>query len=77
MMGDLKRTGWDVVVYEPFVEVVPQDDTKEHVVGDECWCGPKVSNDPDSLPVIAHNSADGRELNEPDHWQEPYLDLFN
>lgn len=70
---NIKRTGWNWYKRSGFDEIVPQDDTKEHLLGDECWCKPQTRLDPKYQPQIVHNSADKRELNEPDHWQERYL----
>lgn len=78
-MDTYKRTGWHVITYGTydctplFVDVSPQDDKKDHLAGDECWCIPRVLREIDALPVISHNSLDKRELGEPDHWQKAYL----
>lgn len=55
--------GWQVFEYESFNEVVPVDDSKDHFLGDECWCDIRTEvvegGKPDLL--IVHSSADGRE----------------
>lgn len=61
------RTGWEMWERGTFNEVLPQDDLKEHLLGDECWCNPKVEH-VEGVPaggvdvLITHNSADKREL---------------
>jgi hypothetical protein len=74
-----KRTGWQLYYWKKngelltnrYMEIVPQDDLREHVAGDECWCNPKIENyDPDAneeynSPIITHHSADNREITEP------------
>lgn len=70
-----KRTGWQVVKYDTFVDIFPLDDLQEHAVGDECWCNPRVVREHGYMPRIAHNSADKREFDEPDHWQENYITI--
>ena len=54
-------SGWKVNRYETFVEYVPIDDAREHLLGDECWCQPQIQRQKNMLPVIGHNSMDGRE----------------
>lgn len=71
---DIRRTGWIVTRYEDFVDVSPQDDPREHAVGDECWCIPEIWQEEDTLPMVAHNSDDKRELGETDYWQETYME---
>lgn len=46
--------------------ILPINDIKEHVESFDCWCDPVIKND---LPpyVVVHNSADRRELFEPDN----------
>ncbi len=68
-MSLFDRTGWEMWERGSFNEVLPQDDLKEHFLGDECWCNPIIENvtgvppgNPDIL--ITHNSADKRELSE-------------
>jgi len=74
----MKNTDWHVEYKGSFFEVLPDDDTKEHLLGDECWCKPKVQrsvrpnkylrNTPFEIPghfdqpVIVHNSHDKREI---------------
>jgi hypothetical protein len=71
-MSLFKQTGWRFIAYQNFVDVFPLDDLKEHATGDECWCVPKTSQETGCLPMVSHNSADGREESEPDHWEERY-----
>lgn len=64
---DFKRTGWIVSDKQTFVEVWPQDDLKEHMLGDECWCDPKVKRlkpEYSARPMIIHNAVDNREAAE-------------
>ena len=39
--------------------VIPTDDLRDHVEGEECWCTPWYDGD-----VLVHNSADQREVTE-------------
>jgi hypothetical protein len=50
------------------VNVVPLQDSKQHVHNSDCWCSPKVEwlNDETELPyengpLVVHQSADNRE----------------
>lgn len=68
---------WTVSFNGSFFEVIPDKDTKEHMLGDECWCNPDVQRSltpnkylkgtpfyhPTKLtqPVIVHKSHDKRE----------------
>lgn len=65
--------GWEWVRYDTLVDVHPVNDTKEHGIGDECWCNPSVVREPGYLPLVSHNSADKREFSEPDNWAKQYL----
>lgn len=60
----IKRTGWQAFDRDVFVEVIPQDDLQEHILGDECWCNPRTEYNENSRPLIVHSSADGREFKE-------------
>lgn len=63
----LKRTGWIVSDRDTFVEVWPQDDDKEHLLGDECWCIPRTEElkpEYSARPIVIHNAIDGREAAE-------------
>lgn len=72
----MKNTDWSVIFNGHFFEVLPEKDSKDHLLGDECWCNPRVEHSvrahpklrgtpfdpvPYAQPVIAHNSHDGRE----------------
>lgn len=59
---------WDVVRYRdtPDVHVLPVADTREHDELRQCWCRPRI-DEQSGHAVVVHNSADGRELFEPDH----------
>jgi len=51
------------------IHVLPINDLKEHdEESDQCWCNPRVEiGDSEGLyemPIIIHNSADGREITE-------------
>ena len=58
----LKRNGWELFQQPTYMEVIPQDDNKEHLAGDECWCKPKVEKIEDGNPplLISHNALDKR-----------------
>jgi len=70
MDAELKKpaaVGW--AIYEgnawgSYKHVVPVNDLREHVRSRDCWCKPRVD-----LSICVHNSADQRELFEPDHKQ--------
>ena len=49
---------WINLVFEERVHTLPLDDTKEHVVNGECWCG--AAYDPE-YNTVTHNSDDNRE----------------
>lgn len=51
------------IFYLTFVEVVPINDTKEHWLGDECWCLPVKTRILGGIPdlMFTHNSSDRRE----------------
>lgn len=59
-MIEFRRTGWEVWDMVIYVEVLPQDDIKEHWAGDECWCNPSIEPVNDRK-LIAHYAADGRD----------------
>lgn len=69
---ELKRTGWETWDRGSFMEVLPQDDLKEHWLGDECWCNPRLEEVEGGMPniMIVHSSADQRELSETDDKQK-------
>lgn len=53
---------WRVEDQGTFVEVTPIADSRMHLLGDECWCNPKIEQDEDmDKPMISHNANDGRE----------------
>jgi hypothetical protein len=37
------------------LEVIPLDDLRDHVEGDNCWCKPEMKDD-----VLCHHAMDGR-----------------
>lgn len=43
------------------VHVLPVNDLREHIESEECWCRPRIEDEPNGQ-VIVHNSMDGREL---------------
>lgn len=54
---------------ELMVNVIPNNDEREHIHGTDCWCEPLVEwQDPETSemyadgPMIGHNSADHREF---------------
>lgn len=69
---------WEVQFNGAFFEVIPVDDSKDHLLGDECWCQPRTerSLQPNKYlrntsfdfpqkfaqPVIVHKSHDKREV---------------
>lgn len=67
---------WRVNFNGSFFEVLPVKDTKEHMLGDECWCNPEVQRSvtpnkyikhiaigmDKAQPVIVHHSNDKREV---------------
>lgn len=56
------KADWRVKDQGSFVEVVPIRDLRAHLLGDECWCNPKVEQDDDMrAPMISHNALDERE----------------
>ena len=58
--------GWLVIEHKDAVHVVPNNDVRFHVVvqGMGCACEPELWQQ-EGLPVVVHNSFDGRELVEP------------
>jgi len=58
------KKGWFNRIHLTFVEVIPLNDTREHLLGDECWCGPRLEKVPYGRPdlMIVHHSNDKREL---------------
>lgn len=60
---NLVRTGWEVHDQGQYMEVLPQDDLKEHLAGDECWCKPRIESVLDGQPdkIIIHEALDGRD----------------
>lgn len=52
------------------LHIIPVNDLIDHAETDDCVCGPKTypGEGPDGAIgwLIAHNSLDGRELDEPD-----------
>ena len=44
------------------VHVIPINDLHRHEERRDCWCHPVMSQEPYQAAVVAHNSADGREL---------------
>lgn len=48
---------WLAIDHITFVEVVPETDDKQHGLGDECWCNPKVEQTVGMVkPLISHYS---------------------
>jgi hypothetical protein len=45
------------------IHVLPVDDLRPHVETRDCWCRPRVEQDPHMvIALVIHESADGREL---------------
>lgn len=47
------------------VEIVPEDDTCEHISDEDCACIPVMTTDNAGVKMLSHNSFDGREFSEP------------
>ena len=58
-MSDEMR--WQAIDHDQFVDITPVDDAREHELGDECWCTPRVDRS-EARPMIIHSSADRREV---------------
>jgi hypothetical protein len=59
--------GWDQITFRNRqtqrivgIEVVPKDDVKPHISDEFCECCPKVEKT-EGVPMLVHNSFDGRE----------------
>lgn len=46
------------------VEVVPENDILTHYTTEDCACIPVLGTNMDGIPLLIHNSFDGREENE-------------
>ena len=53
-----KSTAWRSEDYGTYWEVIPVDDSRMHLAGDECWCNPETLED--ERPIISHRALDGR-----------------
>ena len=55
--------GWEIKTHMPyFIEVLPINVTKDHLLGDECWCKLRIDRPATSfMPIIVHASNDKRE----------------
>ena len=58
--------GWGVYEIKPQIgkkeiNVIPEEDTREHRKDLACWCVPSVEEYPNAV-VITHNAADFREV---------------
>lgn len=40
--SDVLDTIWRVDKYPDMADIVPMHDSREHLMGDECWCSPTV-----------------------------------
>lgn len=60
------KKNWSSFDRGQFVEVLPNNDIKEHYLGDECWCNTTIEYIRGKA-LITHNSMDGREDNERIH----------
>ena len=50
--------GWLTIKAGSHAHVVPLNDEKEHLIGDQkCWCNPEFDEEHN---MIIHNAADGR-----------------
>ena len=67
MFPVMPLTAWEQIVSEDMdgttINIVPVNDRKEHVMGEECWCRPSVDHTKYSV-TYTHNSLDRRELYE-------------
>lgn len=54
---------WLASIYTELLDIVPRSDGREHDLGDECWCYPKVTKPicgncrQEHMPIVVHNSA--------------------
>ena len=69
MPQDQTTKGWFVIDHIDgplvnLVEVVPEMDIREHVTCVSCECIPIMSSNIQGIPLLVHNSFDGRESNE-------------
>lgn len=46
------------------VEVTPENDIAEHITSEDCECIPRMDVNIEGIPVMIHNSFDGREVDE-------------
>lgn len=44
------------------VEVTPEQDLRAHISSEDCECIPELTNDREGVPMLIHNSFDGREV---------------
>ncbi len=53
---------WRATCYGDFVDMVPVADTRDHYLGDECWCLPVKRDILQVEPrmMIGHRAMDGR-----------------
>lgn len=73
--AELNRKTWTVWRTDNYdrkdYHAVPDHDTSEHSLAKTCWCVPRVEEVVNRtgliMGVVTHNSADRRELTEPDH----------
>jgi hypothetical protein len=57
---------WQWEDFGQYVEVMLLTDSKEHYAGDECWCNPVTTTEPDSRPLISHNAVTDLQPSDPD-----------
>lgn len=43
------------------IEIMPEGDSSAHVSDEFCACGPRVETPANGVPMLIHNSFDGRE----------------
>lgn len=43
------------------LHVLPIEDLREHEETRDCWCGPRLEQEGETM-IVVHNSLDGREL---------------
>ena len=53
---------WITIQYLSIFDIYPVEDIREHYMGDECWCNPRLEP-VDGTPglMIVHTALDNRE----------------
>jgi len=53
---------WMRNTYANLIDIVPQGEEREHIPEPACECRPEQSRSDDGIPMLIHNSFDGREF---------------